>query len=229
MRYTIRNQQPSLDGMIYRQEATRMTTSARHRLLLTIVLLCPLGCQSAQPQPQPQPGVRPTTHSEDIPGSVVRIDGAAGGHGSGGVVGQHTVATVEHVIGKLKQPLTIQGKPVTVVRRIETGDWEQIVLLEVDWDWPQESAFAYPPQSTGPGSGYVIWNLRGAQGLTPSFALPGDSGSPILDREGRLVGHVSAVNMPGSFVQVVIGSYYPPKIMLNRIQLPAPIAKRCSD
>ena len=121
------------------------------------------------------------------------------------------VATVAHVV---KGPLTIAGRKATVVRTIQTNGWEEIILLEVDWDWEAADIF-----DASTGEGYVIWSYDRAQSVRPSFVIKGDSGSPVLDRQGRLVGHVLAVQMIGTFVQVGIVSYYPSGIQFNRIEV----------
>jgi len=176
-----------------------------------LIGLLALGCAF------PPPGRRPATHSEGIPGVVVRINGPGTKFGTGAVVGPHTVATVEHVA--VMSRLSIQGKTARRVRTIQAEGWETIVLLEVDWEWPEESIFKFPPQHHGARHGYVIWNQREAQGLVPSFVRPGDSGSPVLDRRGALVGHISAANALGTFTQVGIGSFYPDGVQLNRLDV----------
>jgi len=176
---------------------------------LTLVFLVSLsGCLSA-------PGYRPELYSEGIPGVVVRIKMPhAKRQGTGAVVGPNLVATVDHV--SEFDYLTIHGRRARVIRTIPTTNgWEPITLLECDWGWDDEQQFRL--DANGEDDGYVTWTVRGPQSVQPSFVIPGDSGSPVMDAEGNLVGHVSAVRAMGLFAQIGIVSYYPRGVQLQRI------------
>lgn len=123
--------------------------------------------------------------------------------GRGAVVGDRWILTVGHVVEGRETVFvstTSEGGWVEarVARRV-AGNPEDLVLLEMTVD---EGAFGlllgfdgfakdsvlHPSASGVPAE---VLTPRGAIAWRPGVLVPGDSGSPVLDDSGRLVGIVS--------------------------------------
>ncbi len=131
-------------------------------------------------------------------GRVVRVRGPDGRTGHGAVLDARSVLTVAHVapVGALEvQPWPGAGWcAARVVRRIPARP-EDLVVLEVEtadvglarlvgfegWD---ERAVHAP----GRGAPSQVQTARGVRPLDATSLRPGDSGSPLLDARGGLVG-----------------------------------------
>lgn len=122
--------------------------------------------------------------------------------GRGAVVSDRHVLTVAHVLQGRAQVFVATGRDggwvaARVVRR-QVGDPEPLVLLELEVD---EGAFGLllgfdgfageQVLAAGDGAPTSVLTARGLQPWTPGVLLPGDSGSPVLDATGALVGLVS--------------------------------------
>lgn len=123
--------------------------------------------------------------------------------GRGAVVGDRWVLTVEHVLQGRDRVFVSTSRDggwveAKVVRR-EAGDPEPTVLLEVAVD---EGAYGFLLGFAGfdadailqPGAGGEPTSVATGRGLlawAPGVLAPGDSGSPVVDEAGRLVGLVS--------------------------------------
>lgn len=164
--------------------------------LLVLVLLA--GCASAP---------------ERVERSIVKLDGPAsaaleGGAkvvagarcGRGAIVGPRHVLTVAHVVGDAREVSVSTGGPFDVAARVVEWrpSWpEPLVLLELDV--AEDGSFGEllgmgriaPARvlAKGAGRAAVIVTPRGPVPCAPGARLvPGDSGSPVLDANGRLVG-----------------------------------------
>lgn len=123
--------------------------------------------------------------------------------GRGAVVGDRWVLTVEHVLQGRDRVFVATGRDggwveARVVRR-EAGDPEAMVLLEVVVDegvyglllgFGGFEADAVLRSRTG-GAPSAVLTARGPLAWQPGVLAPGDSGSPVVDDAGRLVGLVS--------------------------------------
>lgn len=114
-------------------------------------------------------------------GKIVRVTGGKY-RGTGAVVGRNLVATVAHVgTGTLR----VEGYKARVVKEIRTKDYESLIILKVSTEWSDLDRFRISTNSPR-----TIYTRRGK--TRPSQVIRGDSGSPVVDRWGRLAGHVSA-------------------------------------
>lgn len=144
--------------------------------------------------------------------------------GRGAVVGDRHVLTVEHVLqGQERVFVATTGDGGWVAARVvrrERGDPEALVLLELDVD---EGAYglllgfdgfeAESVLSTGGGSPATILTGRGRLPWAPGVLAPGDSGSPVLDATGALVGIVSG-RRGAAGVYVAVGPVSPTRPVL---------------
>jgi hypothetical protein len=151
--------------------------SMTHKLVL-VLLLFATGCITI-------PGSRPED-AGDTTGLWTSVQ-HRGHTGSGAVVGKNLIATVSHVVRNSSLVWVSGGLPAKEVERIATQGYEEIVILRVSYDFDDEHIF-----KLGNGQPHEIWGPRGRQPWSPSEVIPGDSGSPVLDKDGLLVGHVSA-------------------------------------
>jgi hypothetical protein len=112
----------------------------------------------------------------------------------GVVVGPKLVLTLRHCIdgvfdgGKIYIRLGRTLIAATVVNEIR-GRWDNVVLLEVDrcFDWYRHDWFIIDHKAR-PLIVYLRHN--GKKKWDSAKAFPGDSGSPVVDSKGRLVGLV---------------------------------------
>ncbi len=127
---------------------------------------------------------------------------STGRAGRGAVIGDRHVLTVEHVLEGRDRVFvaTLAGGgwvAARVVRR-ERADPEPLVVLELEVD---EGAFGallgfggFEREAVlraGAGEAATVVTARGRLAWTPGVLQPGDSGSPVLDAAGGLVGVVS--------------------------------------
>lgn len=151
---------------------------------------------------------------------IARFDGARSrravelrvGHrsGRGAVVGHNRVLTVEHVVGASNEVWVatrrkagwVRGK---VVQRISAHP-EPIVVVEIATDtglYGQLLGFSgfgtERRLRAGVGAPARILTARGALPLRRNGFRPGDSGSPVLDSEGDLVGLLSGFDRVSGF------------------------------
>lgn len=133
---------------------------------------------------------------------VVGVEGS-GLQGRGAVVGANLVLTVDHVVRRAGQVLVGTCRnggwvKARVVQRIAASP-EPLVLLELDLDsgwygtllgftgFDVEDSYAQNPG----GRATHVATRRGLHPWGPRVGVrlrPGDSGSPVLDGKGRLVG-----------------------------------------
>lgn len=123
-------------------------------------------------------------------GKVVKVESRTH-RGTGAVIGRNLVATVAHVgTGTFR----VEGYRARVVREIKTEDYESIIILKVSTEWSKLDYFRFSTDTPR-----VIYTRRGK--TRPSQIIRGDSGSPVVDKWGRLTGHVSAT-VGGKYVIV---------------------------
>ena len=149
-------------------------------------------------------GLRPIEAPPAITGAWVSVwykTGKTAYRGSGAPVGKHLVATVAHMVSSTTFVGSVRAEEVF---RIKTNV-EDIVFLRVNPSFDKEEIFDIKPGSYP----REIWTRRGSRPVRPSRVILGDSGSPVLDLEGNLVGHVSAISDYGRIKQRTHVSKYP--------------------
>lgn len=144
--------------------------------------------------------------------------------GRAAVVGDRHVLTVEHVLqGQDRVFVATAGDGGWVAARVvrrERGDPEALVLLELEVD---EGAYglllgfdgfeAESALTPGVGAPATILTGRGRLPWAPGVLAPGDSGSPVLDATGALVGIVSG-RRGSQGVYVAVGPVAPTRPVL---------------
>lgn len=115
--------------------------------------------------------------------------------GTGAVISSREVMTIYHTVDS--GPPYAGGRPARIVA-IDGGSHssDPIVILEVDIDffsedddWDDDSdRQQFHPFPKGIGNQVVT--RHGSYGVKENRTVPGDSGSPVIDLDGRLVGIV---------------------------------------
>ena len=198
----------------------------RGRLAVVGVAVVALALGPAQPAPKPRPTVAPPAFwpppvlsRERAVAQVVRVDSRGGGafdSGSGVSVGAHVVLTNAHLT---RNPVTIVsqcGDQQLRVDRIERPDGADLALLVTAGPNLLPAALAdhdprpgdrvvvagYPAGDLEVHDGRVEGTLRQSDDhdvlrFSPEPAV-GQSGSPLLDADGRVAGLVYARETVGS-------------------------------
>lgn len=158
----------------------------------TLAILLPLallaGCSATS--------VRPDGADPNVPGLVTKI-WTNDTWGTAAVVGKNLIATVEHIAPEGERNWSHKGKRARVVMRIK-GSREDIVILRVNVDYKPHEIFNLVPAA---GAAATIWTFQ--QGVvrfvstSTERTLPGDSGSPILTGDGKLIGHLTGISKGG--------------------------------
>jgi len=126
----------------------------------------------------------PSTASSSVEHGVAITTGH--GRGRGAITGLRTVLTVEHVVGASSEVEVATSSfgwtRARVVRKIAAAP-ESIVELELDGEAFDASRVAEP------GEGTAAWIVAARGPIAWGAAVrQGDSGSPVMDSTGRLVG-----------------------------------------
>lgn len=183
--------------------------------LLTLVLLLASSSGCAQlaafEHTLAQAGIVEVTRSP-AHGGAVRVRSSDGRVGHAAIVERDRVVTVAHVVGDATTAWVDVGRrgawvEARVVERIAHSP-EELVVLEVarDTSWlgalagftgfAQERVLELAPAA--PHS--HVLTTRGLLPLAAAELRPGDSGSPVLDERGRLVGLLSGRGPRGALV-----------------------------
>jgi len=120
--------------------------------------------------------------------------------GRGVIIGPDEVLTIGHVIKK-HTGCSVDGKPARVVKWIvdhqtETGEDGLVLLKTQDKIFGPERIAKISKRVT---QGYIYLSQRGVE-LWPCGLRPGDSGSPILNDKGEVIGLVRAVYGQAEFL-----------------------------
>lgn len=129
-----------------------------------------------------------------VTGKVVRIL-AGNWWGTGAVIGKRLIITVDHAIGQQEIVIIdvddelVAGKVVGRIR----AEPESLVLIQLfdshpgfeDGHFQMTRAYPHP---------YIVVTQKGVFGWNPGVVVPGDSGSPVLNKYGEIIGLVSALN-----------------------------------
>lgn len=142
-------------------------------LLVVLILLLSGGC---------------VTHSYQE-GTIVALKNTDGGQCRGNVIGRNYIVALGHCI-KTEILYVKDGyfwRKATVVARWQ-GSRDLVLVLDVEGaDWDSTEWFTLAPGAT-PAS--TITKYNGRQAWDSAISLKGDSGSPVMDDQGRLVGMV---------------------------------------
>ncbi len=146
------------------------------------------------------------------PRGAALVRAADGRVGHAAIVAPDRVLTVAHVVGDASRAWVAVGRrgawvEARVVERLARAPEELVVLeLALDEGWAGAllgfTGFG-AERVLEPGAEGLAVTVATARGLRPLIAAelrPGDSGSPVLDPEGRLVGLLSGRGAQGAVV-----------------------------
>ena len=144
-------------------------------------------------------------------GRIVHVMSGIGVRGTGAVIGPYLIITAAHVIKNQDVVLVDVGiddynwKGARVVAFLKAST-EDIVLLQLLGDEPIEGN--YFRMKTGNRTPRYVVTHRGVFNWQPGIVTPGDSGCPILNANGDVIGVVhghytmSRKNIPALFKRV---------------------------
>jgi len=195
---------------------------------LVLVVSCATGCAApfrAIEDLLTDAGVASFTSARTGLGRTVDVRVGFGDSGRGAVVGPSSVLTVAHVVGSADEAWVSttrdgEGWVRAKVRERLRAHPEELVVLELELDDGLfgallgfdgfSSADCYPAESAG--SAARVGTRRGVRRWEAGALRPGDSGAPVVDDSGRLVGLVTGrrgnkgVYTPVSAQQVAIAN-----------------------
>lgn len=143
------------------------------RSLLVVLALLTSGC---------------VTHSY-TEGTVVALKDTDGSRCRGNVIGSNYIVALGHCIEKT----TLYVKDGAIWRKATVvsswkGRKDTVLVLRVEGaTWPSTEWFTLAP---GGSPDHTVTKYNGLQNWDGAISLAGDSGSPVMDDEGRLVGMV---------------------------------------
>lgn len=146
-------------------------------------------------QPVDKQDDKPKFSKTDIrmDGRIVHIMAGSGARGTGAVIGPYSIITVAHVVEDQDMVMVDVGLHDFVWRGARVvgflkGSPEDIVLLQLLGDEPIEGK--YFRLKTGYQQPSYVVTHRGIFMWQPGVITPGDSGSPILNPSGDVIGLV---------------------------------------
>ncbi len=187
-------------------------------LILALVLACSSGCAQLE-RTLTEAGIVEVVRTPTQSGAV-RVRAADGRVGHAAIVERDRVVTVAHVVGAATTAWVDVGRSgawveARVVQRIAHVP-EELVVLEVARDAGWLGAVAgftgfaeervLQPAPEAPHS--HVLTTRGLLALATAELRPGDSGAPVVDERGRLVGLLSGRGSSGAVV-TFLGSSAP--------------------
>jgi S1-C subfamily serine protease len=139
---------------------------------------------------------------------TVRVD--TGGHGSGVYVEPGLILTAHHVVNKQDDvTITTQGGEEFAGEVTRTNEKLDLALIRVDRDTPSANLACRTPQLGEPlmfvghpsdwGKWFVQWAQTSSKPhhdgmwVLSGSAYPGNSGGPVFDTSGNVVGIINAV------------------------------------
>lgn len=134
------------------------------------------------------------------------------GQGSGVPIGRLTLLTVEHV-ADVADKMTVDGRTFSVHKQHvinRPGMREPLVVMGHTGrsfkEWYE----------IGDGDPHVVVTPRGRFQFKGYEPVPGDSGSPVLDKEGKLVALISGLT---EYLKIAIGTFRKP-VVVRVVPLP---------
>lgn len=109
-------------------------------------------------------------------------------NGTGAVVGSRTVITSAHVVVNVSGTIRVNGRRATLSHTVPSTH-DRIAILELatgEKGFKPIEIFQIVPNRIP----YQVWTLRGEHRFEDSKIVGGDSGSPVLDYSGYLMGVV---------------------------------------
>jgi len=152
-------------------------------------------------------------------GAAVRVRDTDGSHCNAAVIGKNLIVALGHCIDDGKTLYVRYRSSWYKAEAIQTyqGEHDTIIVLRVESiEWEPESWFALNPGGTPHlalthHSGRMYWHR--------ALSYPGDSGSPVIDEQGRLVGLIWGHHTDGTDRAII---EFLPKDMKGDSRWPSP-------
>lgn len=171
------------------------------RHIIALIATVYMGCVTSAAPPDRRSTERPTRVAQRVLDSIVVVTTPRGGHGTGWPIDSHTIVTARHVtVGGVARVTTRDGAEC-VIRSVRESADDDISIIDVTGC--HLTALTLSPIAPTEGmqahiAGHPRWRSYSWTSGTVSdaddglvldvVAEPGNSGGPVLDRRGRVIG-----------------------------------------